>query len=132
MLSANVVQTAVRGVGMALPDIAVGETYIRPDERSGDQGERRPVAAAEDSPVVLLRIEQIQPGVSPRLKGVDEGHVQLIADTEDALPPITVHRSTLKVIDGRHRLRAATARGDTSIRARLFDGTEDEAFIYSV
>ncbi|WP_405849676.1 winged helix-turn-helix transcriptional regulator [Streptomyces sp. NBC_01518] len=66
------------------------------------------------------------------MNDVDEAHVQLLADTEAALPPIVVHRSTLKVIDGRHRLRAAMSRGDTLIRARLFDGTEDEAFIYSV
>lgn len=118
---------------MALPDIAVGETYLQPDEGAEDQNERRPVAAdEEDGPVILLGIEQVQPGDSPRLKGVDEAHVQLIADTEDALPPITVHRPTLRVIDGRHRLRAAMAKGETSIRARLFDGTEDEAFILSV
>ncbi|MFD5536621.1 winged helix-turn-helix transcriptional regulator [Streptomyces sp. NPDC127079] len=63
---------------------------------------------------------------------MDEAHVQLLMDTEDELPPITVHRFTLEVIDGRHRVRAAIARGDTSIRARLFDGTEDDAFIHSI
>jgi ParB-like chromosome segregation protein Spo0J len=66
------------------------------------------------------------------LKEVDEAHVQLLAETEESLPPITVHRSTLQVIDGVHRVRAAMVRGDTSIRARLFDGTEDEAFIHAV
>ncbi|TCR16014.1 ParB-like nuclease family protein [Streptomyces sp. BK205] len=56
----------------------------------------------------------------------------MIADTEEVLPPITVHRDTLKVIDGMHRLRAAVVRGDTSIRAQLFDGSDDEAFIFAV
>ena len=116
---------------MALPDIAVGDTCIRPCELPGDQSKPR-LVVADEGPVVRLRLEQIQPGHSPRLNDVDEAHVQLLADTEAALPPIVVHRSTLKVIDGRHRLRAAMSRGDTLIRARLFDGTEDEAFIYSV
>ncbi|WP_217215616.1 ParB/RepB/Spo0J family partition protein [Streptomyces sp. AC550_RSS872] len=118
---------------MAQPDIAVAvsDTCIRPYEVSDDQNGGRPVAD-DGGPVVRLRIDQIQPGDSPRLKDVDEAHAQLLADTEEALPPITVHRSTLRLIDGRHRVRAAIVRGDTSIRARLFDGTEDEAFIHSV
>ncbi|WP_405847051.1 ParB/RepB/Spo0J family partition protein [Streptomyces sp. NBC_01518] len=117
---------------MTLSDIAAGAPYVHPRNVSDDRSEQPKVPADEDASIVLLSIERLQPGDSPRLKGVDEGHVQLIADTEDALPPITVHRSTLKVIDGRHRLRAAIARGDAFIRAWLFDGTEDEAFIYSV
>jgi ParB-like chromosome segregation protein Spo0J len=116
---------------MALPDITVGDTCIRTCHDPGEQSEPQS-GATDEGPLVRLRLEQIQLGRSPRLKGLDEAHVQLLADTEDALPPIIVHRSSLAVIDGRHRLRAAVVRGDTSIRARLFDGTEDEAFVYSV
>lgn len=116
---------------MTLPDITVGDMRIHPCDGSRDQSKRQS-AEADEGPIVRLRLEQIQPGHSPRLKDLDEAHVQLLADTEEELPPIVVHRSTLTVIDGRHRLRAALVRGDTLIRARLFDGTEDEAFIYSV
>ncbi|GAA2785414.1 hypothetical protein GCM10010441_08010 [Kitasatospora paracochleata] len=68
----------------------------------------------------------------PREAALDEAHVRFLAGSEEVLPPIIVHRSTLKVVDGRRQLRAALARGDSSIRARLFDGTEDEAFIHAV
>lgn len=115
---------------MSLPDVAVGNKHVRSDGAAKESGGL--AAAHDDGSIVLLEIENLQTSDSPRLGGVDEEHVRLIADTEEALPPITVHRSTLKVIDGTHRLRAAAARGDTLIRARFFDGTEDEAFIYSV
>ncbi|MFF5218529.1 transcriptional regulator [Micromonospora sp. NPDC000442] len=48
------------------------------------------------------------------------------------LPPIVVHRPTMRVIDGAHRVRAALQRGETSITGRFFDGSEAEAFVLSV
>ncbi|MEV6960234.1 ParB N-terminal domain-containing protein [Streptomyces sp. NPDC051207] len=51
---------------------------------------------------------------------------------EEALPPIIVHRPTMRVIDGMHRLRAAVLRGRTSIEARFFDGSEEDAFVLAV
>lgn len=113
-------------------DVTVEDTCSRIDGASADRSEQRPFTIDDEGPVVLLGVDRIQLGDSPRLNGVDEAHVQLIADAEGMLPPIIVHRATLQVIDGRHRLTAAIARGDTSIRARLFDGTEEEAFIHSV
>ncbi|MFJ5309812.1 streptomycin biosynthesis protein [Streptomyces sp. NPDC088350] len=115
---------------MTQPDVvvAVDDTCIRPYELSDE----RQLGVDDRGPVVRIGIEQIELGDSPRLKEIDEAHVQLLADAEDALPPITVHRSTLRVIDGAHRVRAAIARGETSVRAWLFDGTDDEAFIHSV
>ncbi|MFJ3927291.1 ParB/RepB/Spo0J family partition protein [Streptomyces sp. NPDC090022] len=69
---------------------------------------------------------------SPRLAGVDHDHVLLLAGLETALPPIVVHRSTMRVIDGMHRLHAARLGGRDTIPVRWFDGTEAEAFLLAV
>jgi DNA-binding CsgD family transcriptional regulator len=69
---------------------------------------------------------------SPRLNGEDLQHVQLLASSGTELPPIVVHRPTMRVIDGMHRLRAAQLLGRTEIKAEFFDGTDDEAFILAV
>ncbi|MEU2953949.1 ParB/RepB/Spo0J family partition protein [Streptomyces xanthochromogenes] len=82
--------------------------------------------------VVTVEIGWLLPADSPRLTGMDEEHIALIADSEKDLPPITVHRQTLRVIDGMHRLKAANRRGDREIRVVFFDGSEEEAFVYSV
>ncbi|MFE5030655.1 winged helix-turn-helix transcriptional regulator [Streptomyces sp. NPDC056683] len=41
-------------------------------------------------------------------------------------------RSTMRVIDGMHRLLAACLRGQETIEAEFFDGTPDEAFLRAV
>ncbi|GAA3865656.1 ParB N-terminal domain-containing protein [Saccharothrix violaceirubra] len=69
---------------------------------------------------------------SPRLAGEDDAHVRVLADTDAALPPILAHRPSMRVIDGRHRVRAALLRGEEEIRARFFDGDDAEAFLLSV
>ncbi|MBE1489200.1 helix-turn-helix domain-containing protein [Plantactinospora soyae] len=43
-----------------------------------------------------------------------------------------MHRPTMRVIDGTHRLGAALLRGDEMIEALLFDGSEQEAFVLAV
>ncbi|MFI1416136.1 ParB/RepB/Spo0J family partition protein [Streptomyces sp. NPDC020707] len=48
------------------------------------------------------------------------------------LPPITVHRPMMRVIDGYHRLKAARLRGESRIVARFFDGDETAAFVLAV
>ena len=48
------------------------------------------------------------------------------------LPPILVHRDSMQVIDGVHRLKAARARGESTIATIFFDGDDDEAFICAV
>ena len=69
---------------------------------------------------------------SPRLAGEDESHTRRLAEADTELPPILVHRPTMRVIDGMHRLRAAMAVGKQEIRVRFFDGDEDEAFLHAV
>jgi ParB-like chromosome segregation protein Spo0J len=67
-----------------------------------------------------------------RVKGEDIKHVRALAEVEDELPPIVVHQATRRVIDGMHRVRAAMLSGVDSIKALLFDGAEDEAFLLAV
>jgi ParB-like chromosome segregation protein Spo0J len=64
--------------------------------------------------------------------GEDVDHTRMLARIDERLPPIIVHRSTMRVIDGTHRLGAARLRGDEMIEVRFFAGTEHEAFILAV
>ncbi|MEU6914454.1 ParB N-terminal domain-containing protein [Streptomyces olindensis] len=56
----------------------------------------------------------------------------MLAQLEDSLPPITVHRGTMRVVDGVHRLGAAKLRGATEINVVFFEGTLEEAFAHAV
>jgi len=62
----------------------------------------------------------------------DEGHVRALAEINGDLPPITVDRATLRVVDGMHRLQAAKLRGTETIAVQYFDGDEPSAFVLSV
>lgn len=69
---------------------------------------------------------------SPRRQGVDLNHVRALAEVEDPLPPILVHFTTMRVIDGMHRLTAARLVGRSDIEVRFFHGDPDEAFRFGV
>ena len=81
---------------------------------------------------VAVAISTLSFGQSPRLVPEDLDHARTLAEVGQALPPILVHGDTKVVIDGRHRVLAARLRGETSIRAQLFHGSEDEAFLLGV
>lgn len=59
-------------------------------------------------------------------------HVRALAGVEGELPPIVVHRQTMRVIDGAHRLHAARLRGQQDIAVRFFDGGAADAFVLAV
>ncbi|ALG15386.1 hypothetical protein AOZ06_38600 [Kibdelosporangium phytohabitans] len=82
--------------------------------------------------LVTLPIRSLKPADSPRLRGGDTDHVMALADCGADLPPILVHRPTMRVIDGMHRLQAAELRGDEDIQAWLVEGTTDLAFLLAV
>jgi hypothetical protein len=84
------------------------------------------------SPVVKIQICDLRPAESPRIEGENGEHIQLIAESSDIQPPIIVHRPTMRVIDGMHRLRAAELCGRTEIDARFFDGETRDAFVLAV
>ncbi|GLY02196.1 MULTISPECIES: ParB N-terminal domain-containing protein [Actinoplanes] len=83
-------------------------------------------------PIIELKISSLSLSGSPRLAGGDAEHLEAMVAAQGELPPIVVHRPTMRVIDGAHRIRAAVRRGATTITGRLFDGTDDEAFVLSV
>src|SRR5262249_27812124 len=69
---------------------------------------------------------------SPRLEGEDIEHARTLAAIDNELPPILVHRPSMRVIDGMHRLTAAIMRGAETIDVRFFDGSERDAFVLAV
>lgn len=86
--------------------------------------------AAEE--VVRLPVDALVIAGSPRAAGEDDEHVWSLVAADQPLPPIIVHRASMRVIDGAHRLRAARLRGLDHIDARFFDGSEADAFVLAV
>ena len=84
------------------------------------------------SETTTVPIGVLRPAESPRLAGEDAEHIRRLVEAETPLPSILVHRPTMRVIDGMHRLQAAVLRGCEEIEVRFFDGSEDEAFIHAV
>ncbi|MFD9948501.1 winged helix-turn-helix transcriptional regulator [Nonomuraea sp. NPDC059023] len=69
---------------------------------------------------------------TPRLTGENLAHISMLAQMEGGLPPIIVHRPTMKVIDGIHRVRAALMQKRGFIDVIFFDGSEQDAFVLAV
>lgn len=86
---------------------------------------------AAEHDIVQVAVASLRAVDSPRLKGESKAHTQSIVEAAET-PPIIVHQSTMTVIDGLHRLRAATLRNQEAIEAWLFDGTTEEAFVLAV
>ncbi|MBO0802384.1 MAG: ParB N-terminal domain-containing protein [Nocardiopsaceae bacterium] len=55
-----------------------------------------------------------------------------LAEMETPLPPILVDRRTMQVVDGMHRLMAASLRGKETIDVIFFDGNEADMFLRAV
>ncbi|MER5570632.1 ParB N-terminal domain-containing protein [Streptomyces goshikiensis] len=79
-----------------------------------------------------VRIDTLQSADSPRLAGVDTSHVERLAEIHASLPPILVHRPTMRIIDGSHRVAAAVLCGLDSVEVHYFDGPEADSFLRSV
>jgi ParB-like chromosome segregation protein Spo0J len=88
-------------------------------------------ADVSDGPVEV-RIAELRLDFSPRLCADDGYHVRLLAERFEQLPPILVHKETLSVIDGVHRVHAARLLGRTTVPGIYFHGTKAEAYVQSV
>lgn len=86
----------------------------------------------EDTPAVSVPVGEMTEMRPVRVAGSSPDHVSALAQCPDDLPPILVHRPTMQVIDGVHRLRAAKLRGDAAIGVRFVDGSEEDAFVLAV
>jgi ParB-like chromosome segregation protein Spo0J len=99
---------------------------FRPDsDPEDDIGGRR--VNIERVPIDSLVVSE-----SPRISGEDSEHIRVLAEFEGVLPPILVHRPTMRVIDGMHRLRAAVLSGEKDIDVRFEDGTNFDMFVSAV
>jgi hypothetical protein len=78
-------------------------------------------------PVENVPLAAIRNSYTPRKNKANENHIQVLAQSPLPLPPIVVHRGSMRVIDGVHRLRATELRGHSTIAARLFEGNDAEA-----
>jgi ParB-like chromosome segregation protein Spo0J len=93
-----------------------------------------PVDIVDQLPVFRLPLSSLRPGFFLRQSGTDAAHVQLLADVASSveLPAILVQKSSLRIVDGMHRIEAAKLRGEESIDARFVDCSDDEAFMLAV
>lgn len=85
-----------------------------------------------DSQIHEIAVRSLLAGESPRLEGENDQHIEMLASSEEPLPPILVQRDTLRVVDGMHRLLATLLKGEETIAVQFFDGSEDEAFVRGV
>ncbi|MFI1681959.1 hypothetical protein [Streptomyces sp. NPDC020607] len=83
-------------------------------------------------PVERIPVDLLWSADSPRLVGENADHIRVLAEAGSDLPPILVHRPTMRVIDGMHRLRATVLRGEREIAVRFLDGYEPDVFIVAV
>ncbi len=88
--------------------------------------------SAKLSGVVKVPIASLRPSDSPRSAGEDPEHIRALAESGAELPPIIVMASTMRVVDGMHRLRAAELRGESELAVRFFEGDEKDAFVLAV
>lgn len=91
-----------------------------------------PTAGGTGRERARVPLDLLQPSHSPRVNGESDEHARVLAQLDTGLPPILVQRSTMRVIDGMHRLRAAQLRGDDGIEVEFFDGEEADAFVLAV
>lgn len=95
----------------------------------------RPIGdfGGSEGEVVSVAVSDLLPADSPRLAGEDDEHISMLADAETELPPIVVHRPTMRVIDGMHRLRAAMLRGSERINVLFVDDVDGtDLFVLAV
>lgn len=88
--------------------------------------------AVDGQPVEYVSVHSINRSESLRLAGESAEHAHLLAESDAVLPPIVVHRDTMRVIDGVHRVRAALIRGDVEVPAVFYDGSDEAAYILAV
>jgi ParB-like chromosome segregation protein Spo0J len=102
------------------------------DTRSSQAAGKSEDRETSEHQVAVVPITSVLPGDSPRLDGEDKAHIARLAETEAALPPILVDRRRMRVIDGMHRLMAASLKGQETIDVEFFDGDAAEAFLLAV
>jgi ParB-like chromosome segregation protein Spo0J len=94
-----------------------------------DGADRAELAPANEES--LVPIGAVRVGPSPR-DGINVRQVAALVELDGEWEPILVRRSTMEIVDGRHRLSAAQRLGHSVVRIAYFDGTEAEARVEAV
>jgi hypothetical protein len=107
-------------------------THITVDTGVDDENALPPAPKLlRDLPRQVVSVDDLMDTLSPRERLEDPAHVRLLAEAEST-HPLLVHRPTMRIIDGVHRLRAAMLNGQTEVTVQSFDGSEADAFVLAV
>jgi ParB-like nuclease domain len=90
------------------------------------------VPVLRPDPVVRSSIAPLRTDLGLRAEGIRSEHVATLAELREPLPPIVVHRDTMRIVDGLHRVRAAQARGESHILVCFIDGTDIDALVAAI
>jgi ParB-like chromosome segregation protein Spo0J len=105
------------------------------ENQAASLGENQPADGgnmAAEPEIATIRCDILKPADTPRLTGESREHIQVLAESPAEFPPILVHKSSMRVIDGMHRLAATRLRGHEEIKVQFFDGKEEDIFAISV
>ncbi|MEN3305742.1 MAG: hypothetical protein V7603_1944 [Micromonosporaceae bacterium] len=102
------------------------------DHASDDATARILSSLTGSGPNERIPVGSLLPADSPRVNGERIDHVRALAGVAVDLPPVLVHRKSMRVIDGMHRIRAAQLRGEKTVDVQFFDGSDDLVFVAAV
>lgn len=108
------------------------EAQLTQATRDTDLAHQEPAEPPGATAVTTVPIALLLPSDSPRLSGENAEHARALAASDKEFPPILVHRPTMRVIDGMHRLRVALMRNQAEIEVQFFHGSEADAFVMAV
>jgi ParB-like chromosome segregation protein Spo0J len=86
----------------------------------------------ESTRIDHIPVELLVLAGSPRSSGEDPQHIRQLLEAAGSLPPIVVHRPTMRVVDGFHRVQVARQLDMPEIAAHLFDGDAESAFLLGI
>jgi transposase-like protein len=90
------------------------------------------LAGVRIGPVEQITIEGLVFTDRVRCGGEDLNHSRMLAALAHDCTPILVHRHSMVVLDGLHRVCAARHRGQLRIAAQLVEGSIDDCFVLAV
>ncbi|MFI7386563.1 ParB N-terminal domain-containing protein [Streptomyces sp. NPDC049813] len=122
----------VQHVALAQHHDASSDTLLVPRHEGGSDTLLALREAVRAAAVCRVRTGDVVVSFTPRSCGVDGDWALALAELGTELPPILVHRPTMTVIDGVHRLRAARIKGRDHIDVRFFDGSQEDAALLAV
>ncbi|MFB6905891.1 hypothetical protein ACFCWB_16655 [Streptomyces bacillaris] len=84
------------------------------------------------APVESVPLRDLHVAGSPRSTVECPDYTSELASLDGPFPPVLVHRGSMSVVDGVHRVRAALLRGDRHVGVRFFEGSEAQGRLLAV